>query len=266
MLSLDQMSIDNIQEQSTMLLERRWLEHVAAATMLNKPWTISKAIRKYGVDDFKKEIITVLSSKIEASDLEVQLISTSNNLYNETSGGDGGVRTGDAAKRFKLKMNDPDVRARNSVAQKLASNRIDAKIRRSIISKKIMSDCEMRNKISTNTKVAMQRPEVKRNLMLANNNHESRERKSVQCASSWNDPCVRAKRRTSWLTSTVVKRHKVEQLDSNENIIHVFASVSEASRKMGVAKSTLLAHLSGKLLHAGGFRWRRLAEPTVSNC
>ena len=78
--------------QTIKTIEDRFLGHVKAA---NKGcnFKLSRAIRKYGVDNFKIEIIDVAESKCELNEKEIFYINKYNSNvdgYNMTSGGEGG--------------------------------------------------------------------------------------------------------------------------------------------------------------------------------
>ena len=75
-------------------MEMRWKEHVASATK-NSITHFSNAIRKYGPDNFRHEILAEAETKIEALDIErfyIAWFQSNNNHYgyNMTKGGVGG--------------------------------------------------------------------------------------------------------------------------------------------------------------------------------
>lgn len=55
---------------------------------------LHKAYKKYGIENFKKEIITVCIDNFEANILEKFYIEKLNPTYNLTKGGDGGLTSG----------------------------------------------------------------------------------------------------------------------------------------------------------------------------
>jgi GIY-YIG catalytic domain len=55
-------------------LRRRWQKHVQRALAEDKTWTLCEAIRKYGADAFKVEIVEVVRGKTAAHSRERELI------------------------------------------------------------------------------------------------------------------------------------------------------------------------------------------------
>jgi len=87
-------------------LDQRWREHVYHAMNDSTEMPLYAAIRKYGSDDFTKEVLAEAASEEELNELEVRNIAelgTFVNGYNATRGGDGisGYRhTSETKKRF----------------------------------------------------------------------------------------------------------------------------------------------------------------------
>ena len=123
-----ELSVDEKLYESNKLMSRRWKEHVLGATKNDHPDVMfQRAIKKYGERLFKHEILEICDTKEQAINLEIDYIKkfeTALKGYNETLGGEGGKRSPEASIRFKIRMNDPVLRARNSVAQKIASNKV----------------------------------------------------------------------------------------------------------------------------------------------
>lgn len=69
----------------------RWKEHTYAALVRDSKTPFGKAIRKYGQDDWKHQVIGVYDSEQQAFDHEKLFIKNSNRkrLYNATDGGEG---------------------------------------------------------------------------------------------------------------------------------------------------------------------------------
>ena len=82
--------------------EKRWREHFYRKKSVN--YAIHNAIKKYGKDNFRFEIIAE-TTKEEVDDLEIKLIAEHKTFitehgYNETRGGDGGAMSEDVRKRI----------------------------------------------------------------------------------------------------------------------------------------------------------------------
>ena len=49
---------------------------------------------------------------------------------------------------------------------------------------------------------------------------------------------------------------KIKQYDMNNNLLNEYTSISDASRKTSVPKSSLLVHLKDNTKTGGGFIWK----------
>ena len=256
-----ELSVDEKLYESNKLMSRRWKEHVLGATKNDHPDVMfQRAIKKYGECLFKHEILEICDTKEQAINLEIDYIKkfeTALKGYNETLGGEGGKRSPEASIRFKIRMNDPVLRARNSVAQKIASNKVEAKIRRSLITKSIMNKDGMKDRIKIATKKAMARDDVKLKLKAINEDPDFRTKRKNYVTNSWKNSKVRENHRIGAQNSIKYNRHAVTQFNKNTlEFIRQFKSVCEACDICEIPKSSLLSHLHGKLKHAGGFIWQ----------
>jgi group I intron endonuclease len=75
---------------TTKTLAERWAQHKADAKR-NKPWILHKALRKYGYENFKIELLEECNanSLTELGLIETNYITTLKPEYNMTSGGEG---------------------------------------------------------------------------------------------------------------------------------------------------------------------------------
>lgn len=74
---LEYIGVTYVQERSpTKSLRRRWLKHVQRALKEGRDWTLCKAIRKYGPDAFKIEVLEIVRGKAEAHIREREIIRT----------------------------------------------------------------------------------------------------------------------------------------------------------------------------------------------
>lgn len=53
---------------------------------------------------------------------------------------------------------------------------------------------------------------------------------------------------------------KVKQIDSSGNVVDVFRSVCEASRKTGIGRGSISHCINGRCNRAGGFLWERVGK------
>ena len=63
-------------------LNQRWKAHQYKALTLKEQWTLPKAIRKYGVDNFELEIVDIIRGKAEAFAYEAEIINTTHPKLN----------------------------------------------------------------------------------------------------------------------------------------------------------------------------------------
>lgn len=110
-------------------LESRWNAHIKTA-FKGAPWPLSKAIRKYGPENFALCILmTVPEDQLNVSErFCISIFGSSRHGYNATNGGDGGeVLDPEARERMRLAAKckrTPEQRKRMSDARKkmIASN------------------------------------------------------------------------------------------------------------------------------------------------
>lgn len=88
----------------------RWKTHVRDANK-SPQYRLSRAIRKYGKENFEFKILNNFTSKKEAMNEEIRLIAQNKPAYNLTLGGESG------SPRLGMK-NSPEMRAKISVALK----------------------------------------------------------------------------------------------------------------------------------------------------
>lgn len=82
-------------------LKNRWSKHCRPSS---KCTYLSSAIKKYGPDNFKLQILIHCTSKKHLNELEQMCIAKYKPDYNLTKGGDGGALTGPALEKMKLNV------------------------------------------------------------------------------------------------------------------------------------------------------------------
>ena len=125
---------------------------------------LQRAIKKYGVENFKREILMYCDNQTDMSFYEKQLVELSQNSYNLCPGGRGGaLRTGvklteetkqKISTATKSAMTDPELR-----------NRLSIKARNKIVS----AETRKKHSIARKGKTWISNPETKETRMIHNN-------------------------------------------------------------------------------------------------
>lgn len=267
--------------------KRRW-DHRAG---VGKNPYFHAAIRKYGKDSFKYEILhSGIETQEELSRLERELIAKYNtrapNGYNLTDGGEGGkhhevsiqkmrdawVQNRDKwVKKMKENANSPEGKKRlREAALSLARNK-DSQQRKSEKLIKAFAAQEVRELRSKQRAEEWSDPSIRAKrvagLIAANSTEEKKEQKSKIMLERWQDEKYRAemiKQRTGrkmpreGVESARLKRlQPVMCIETGE----VFPSVKDAAKFAGVARPSLSRVLASDCkFTAGGFHWKKVEK------
>jgi len=263
----ESMSPEQISSYANKLLMTRWKSHVYSAKK-GARWAFQRAIRKYGHDAFDHMLLEVCTSLDDALAREQHWIKTycstvDENGYNETKGGEGIKRTEAGRRAHREAMNRPEARKRNSEAQKrFWEMNPERRQLRAEVTHSIMSQAGMKEKVSLRTREAMQSSVVKEKIALKMSDPAFIEKRSEGIKKSWQEEATRKKHAEAeirLLLSGKKGNKKVQQIDmTTGEVINVFLSICDASRKTSTPKSSLMSCLRGVLKHAGGFLWRYL--------
>lgn len=199
------------------------------------------AIKKYGWDNIKHEVLLTGLTKKSACEMEkcfIQMYDSTNPAkgYNSTFGGDEGLKiTKETRKKIseanKIVYSDP--KRRHEMSKRMIG------YKHSEEAKKKMSESH-----KGLTHVASD--EWKKNI-----SHSLKE--------YYADPINSEKyRRNSERLTELGKRkaRKVEQLDFQMNVVNVYESLNEAGRQTGVRDGNISKCCNGKVRSAGGYIWR----------
>jgi group I intron endonuclease len=120
-------------------LKERWYAHTRSARK-DKPWTICRAIRKYGKESFKMEEIDFATCKDSLNELEIHYIENLKPQYNMCKGGGGlGSPTDEVRKKIseagKGRKLSEEARKANSARQKGHVVSIETRLKLSIAQK-----------------------------------------------------------------------------------------------------------------------------------
>jgi len=253
-------------------MQKRWIRHVALSrTIEGTHCAFQLAIKKYGTGDevWDHQILETFATLNEAFDAEKKYILTEGTLspggYNMTFGGEGrfGPLSPEALSNLRRVVNSPEHRRKNSEAQKrFWDANPERRELRAEVTRSIMSQDGMKEKVSRRTKKSMQSTEVKEKIAARLSDPVFIENRRSVAKKSWENDEVRQKHADAemkLLLSGKKGNKKVQQIDlQSGEVLAVFLSICEASRKTNTPKSSLQSCLKGLMKHAGGFLWRYL--------
>ena len=251
-------------------MQKRWMRHVALSrTIEGTNCAFQLAIKKYGSGEevWEHEILETFNTLSEAFDAEKRYILTEGTLspggYNMTFGGEGrfGPLSPEALANLRRVVNTPEYRKRNSEAQKkFWEMNPERRALRAEVTRSIMSQDGMKEKVSSRTRATMQSAEVKEKIAAKMSDPDFLEKRRSAVKKSWEDPNTRQKHadaEMNLLLSGKKGNKKVQQIDlQSGEVIAEFLSICSAARDTGTSKSSLQACLKGNLRHAGGFLWK----------
>jgi len=202
-------------------LNIRWNSHRHAALRKKKHTFLANAMFKYGVDNFKIELVKECGSEKEMYELEkilIQEFSTNNpkNGYNNSSGGEvssKGMKHSDETKR------------RLSEVQKGK--------KRPPMSQETKDKIGFANKGKVNMAAVIKSANLRRGVKLSK---ETRHKLSLSLGGKGVIP--------------VIKK------DKNGNILSKYESVSDAAIKTGILQTAISNTLNNRAKTAGGFIWQ----------
>lgn len=162
--------------------EKRWLKHIEQAKQ-NREGALYNAIRKYGHENFTKEILKESEIWTDLCKLEQEKIKEMNTMYpngyNLTIGGEG-VQGRFVSEESRIRMSlaqkkrfqNPEQRQKMSEYAKIAGQKISLKYQKireekAIEKIKYRASIEYKEKRSNAIKLAMSNPETKKKMSLA---------------------------------------------------------------------------------------------------
>jgi group I intron endonuclease len=105
-------------------LKNRWRDHVGSARRGSLA-PVHQALRKYGIDNFKLEILAKCSSLEELNEKEIEFIAEMKPQYNIQHGGNT-TFTEEHSRRVKEAMQKPEIR------EKMLKSRLDPKVNKKL--------------------------------------------------------------------------------------------------------------------------------------
>ena len=188
---------------------------------------LKKAIKKYGVENFSKEIIEECKTKEELSQREQYWIDyynavNSDDFYNITCGGDGGFGSGENSPWYGKHLSDA-TKEKLSISKKGDKNPFYGK-KHDLNTKKKMSD-----------KAKLRKHTI-----------EEREKMSKGIKENHAD----------YSGSKNPRAKKVIQYDKDNNYIKTWGCSKEASDELGICSNSIRQCCRGKYKSAGGYIWK----------
>ena len=227
----------------------RWREHKRKIEINKGCPALRDAVKKYGIEYFEFSVIIICFDD-ERFKYEKEYIKKYNSVvpngYNITGGGEGGG--------FQGKKHTEQVKTdiRNQSKQKYIDNP------------------ELRKQISERNKIMMSNPEVREKIKNGILNSEKM-KKNIEDKKTGNYKKIKHTEEAKTKISESLKKYhasnvkndvnnklgtKIKQYDMNNNLLNEYTSISDASRKTSVPKSSLLVHLKDNTKTGGGFIWK----------
>ena len=161
---------------------------------------ILRAIKKYGVSAFTKEVLSIWDTEelclLEEARIVDENFVARKDTYNMKTGGIQGVH-------------GEETRAKMSMVTKITNNRPEVRAKLSAAHKGKVATEETKSKISAAAKIAQNRPEVKAKIYAARNHPEIKAKMSAAAKIAQNRPEVKASRRA---TATKFTQLEIENL------------------------------------------------------
>jgi group I intron endonuclease len=229
----------------------RWNEHKRKITQGIGCPALQDAVKKYGVDNFKFEILIICFDE-DRFTYEIDYIkkynSMSPNGYNLTKGGEGGGFYGKKHSQqtidnlsFVLKqkyIDNPELKQQSSERQKI-----------------VMSSMEARKKITEGLSNSEKWKLAKENKKVGNCNHRKPSEKTKNKIKESLKKYFNENSNSE--TKVKIAGIKISQYDNQNNLINTFSSIREASRITGIAK-TSIGHALNKNTSINGIVWKKI--------
>lgn len=230
----------------------RWNEHKSKIEKGIGCPALQYAVKKYGIDNFKFDILIICFDE-DRYKFEKEYIkkynSISPNGYNLTSGGEGG---GFYGKKHTIETI-------NKISYSLKQKYEDNPYLRKELSERtklIFKDESVRLKIKEGMEKSEKWKNVKKKIFKSRRHtEETKQILKFQTSNYFNNDENKVKHREIMAVS---KGIRILQYDLNNNFIKEFASISEASRQTGVAKSSIGTAIIKNTFKAGKFIWKKL--------
>jgi len=219
---------------------------------------LSHAIKKYGINNFKKDIIAEAFSKDELNTLEIHYIKAYNSRdiiigYNILQGGEGfDSETASAtskkmwsnpifrekiSKSIKESYSNPEIKARRKVIMEEVNRRDDVNLKRSIASKKMWENEIHRNNVSNLIKISKNTEESKRKTSLFQKEYKNREDVKSEASKKQKERMSRSSTRENMSKFMKEFANRPEQKEKQSILSKKIWDNEELRKKMSIAMS-----------------------------
>lgn len=241
-----------IGETKCLNVTRRWNQHKKTIENDKGCPALRDSVKKYGIENFEFTVLIICFDE-DRFTYEKEYIHKYNSIvpngYNITKGGEGGGFQG------KTHTDEVKNKIKNTLKQRYVDNP------------------ELKKKISERNKIVLNDPEVKHKIINGILNSDKwkkvvdnmRSRNHINC--NKNKHREEVKRKISESLKTYYSRFidterdnklgtKIKQYDMNNNLLNEYISINDASRKSGVPRTSISAHLNDNTRTGGGFVWK----------
>jgi group I intron endonuclease len=232
----------------------RWNQHKQKIKVNKGCPALRDAVKKYGIENFEFSVL-IMCFDDERFKYEREYIQKYNSVvpngYNITNGGEGGG--------FQGKNHTEQVK--NIIKDKLNQKYNDNPELKTQISKRnkiVMSNPEIREKIKNGISSSEKWKKVIEENRIGNykkNKHNEESKKKIsESLKKYHSENIKV------VNNVIIERdnklgHKVKQYDMNNNLLNEYISISVASKKSSVPRTSISAHLMDKTKTGGGFIW-----------
>jgi len=250
---------------------------------------IKKAIQKYGLDNFRREVLCECNSKTELEDSEILYIKELNTIYpngyniSRTSFGGNYIENHpdkDSIVKHRLKMVRSFVRSaewkrrigdrsrgvplteehKDKIRATKANNpykhspEIIALLKSKLIGRKMTEEQKIKisNSLSGKPKTKEHNEKVKQSLLGKKRPHEVVNKMSISMKKKYNE---------GWVSPVQIEVHQYDK--GNGNYIQSFKSATIAGKVLNIDRKAITNNCIGKTKSSGGFIWSKTKKGNV---
>lgn len=230
---------------TTKTLEERYKQHIWS---INNGNYFHNAFRKYGIENFKLEIIDTSNSINELKEKEIYWIKFYNSCkrgYNLTYGGDGcwGYKHTEETKDFLRKINSGE---NNHNYGKSMPEEIRNKISKSLQGE---NNHNYGKSMNESTKYKLSKTQKESGRYIGNKNPNYGKIHSIETRHKM------SKNHANFIGGNHPQAIEIVQLTIDNVMVNIYPSSKEASKNTGADRSHIIKCCKNKAKTAGGYRW-----------